>query len=305
VRRAVAAVLGVVVLAAPAAARAFCRTTTVHEPVPYDPVASGCWTNGAPLAWAGEQRIPYAISKAASNQMSLDDATRIAHQSFDTWNNASCNGQPPNVQVYDDGPVSVDAAATDCGLNSCDPTVHDMLHLVVFDDVTWPHNDPNNTLALTTVTYGIDSGEIFDADIEVNTAQHKITAQEPPPTGTFALHAILTHEAGHFFGLAHATTTAPIMYAQYQPDAINLTQDDIEGVCAIYPPQNKAGCACDVARGGQGAWAIAAVAGLAVLTAARRRRRAGPRPAPAPRPPRRVPCRSTSRPATGWSRRPE
>jgi hypothetical protein len=275
VRWGFAAAIGVAVLGAPAAAAgAFCRTTTAHEPVPYDPVASGCWTQGAPLAWAGAQRIPYAISQTASDQMSLDDATRIAHLAFDAWNTASCNGQPPNVQAYDDGPVSPDAVADDCGLKACDPTVHDTLHVVVFDDVVWPHNDPNNTLALTTVTYGIDSGEIFDADIEVNTAQHKITAQEPPPSGTFALRAILTHEAGHFFGLAHATSTTPIMYAQYQPDAVTLTQDDVDGVCSIYPPENRAGCVCDAARGGHGAGAIAAMASLAALAAARRRRRA-------------------------------
>jgi hypothetical protein len=274
VHRAVAAIAGVAVLVVPVAtARAFCHTTTQHEPIPYDPVASGCWMQGSPLGWAGGERVPYAISAAASNQITLDDATRVAHQAFDTWNNASCGGKPPNVQAYDDGPVGPDAAADDCGLVQCDPTVHDPQHVIVFDDAAWPHNDPNNTLALTTVTYGIDSGEIFDADIEVNTAQHTITAQEPPPPGTFALHAILTHEAGHFFGLAHATSTSPIMYAQYKSDAVQLTQDDIDGVCSIYPPPNKAGCACDAAGGGHGAWALAACAALGAVMAARRRRR--------------------------------
>jgi Matrixin len=277
VRSVVAGVVGLALLVVPVGiARAFCRTMTVHQPVPYDPVASGCWTQGSPLAWSGAERIPYALSAGASDQVSLDDATRVAHLAFDAWNSASCaGGGTINVQAYDDGPVNAEAAADDCGLVECDPTVHDTLHVIVFDDKVWPHNDPNNTLALTTVTYGIDSGEIYDADIEVNTAQHTITAQEPPPNGAYDLQAILTHEAGHFFGMAHATDTTPIMYAQYKPGAITLTDDDVTGICTIYPPMAKSG-GCSAAPSAPEPWAVRAITagfGFVVLAAARRRRR--------------------------------
>jgi hypothetical protein len=257
--------------ASPAAA--FCRTTTVHEPVPYDPVSDGCWFQGTPLAWAAGQTIAYSLSAAASNQIPLSQATVIAHRAFYAWTSTICPGGVINVSATDNGAVSADAAANDCGLLMCDPTVHDSLHVIVFDDNGWPHNDPNNTLALTTVTYGIDSGEIYDADIEINSAEHALTADEPPPTNAFDLQAILTHEAGHFFGLAHATDTAPIMYAQYKPGAIALTRDDINGICTVYPPQQgKTGCACDTVPIGSDAWAMAVCSGVLALAAARRRR---------------------------------
>ena len=134
---------------------------------------------------------------------------------------------------------------------------------------------PEQHLALTTVTYGVDSGEIYDADIEVNTAQHTITAQEPPPAGAYDLQAILTHEAGHFFGMAHATDTSPIMYAQYKPGAITLTDDDVTGICTIYPPLPKSG-GCTAAPASQDSWAAGAIAaglGFVTLAAVRRRRR--------------------------------
>jgi MYXO-CTERM domain-containing protein len=187
--------------------------------------------------------------------------------------------------------VSAAAAASDCGLVQCDPTFHDPQHVIVFDDTTWPHNDPNSTLALTTVTYGVDTGTIFDADTEVNTAHWTITAQEPPPAGAYSLQAILTHEAGHFLGLAHATTTTPIMYAQYQPDAVTLTQDDVDGVCSIYPPgpansppgnpgssgNPKSGCACVAGAAAPGPWSVGAgVALLGLLIAHRARRPRAP-----------------------------
>jgi hypothetical protein len=264
------------ILAVAADASAFCRTTTSQVPAGYNPAVYGCWEEGTPVAWTAG-RVPYSLSAAASRQISLADATRVAHQAFDAWNDAPC-GQTaptgPNVQAYDNGPVSAEAAATDCGLNQCDPTYHDSLHVIVFRDDDWPYNDTANTLALTTVTFGVDSAEIFDADIEINSAQHKLTAEEAPPSGTYDLQAILTHEAGHFFGLAHATSTGSIMYAFYKPGAVSLTQDDIEGVCSVYAPLLPAtGCTC--AHGGapwQGAFAAGGMAALALVIACRSRR---------------------------------
>jgi hypothetical protein len=274
VRFHVACAFGLVALfASQGVAHAFCRTTTVHEPVPFNPVTNGCWTQGAAIAWPGGQKIPYSIAANASRYISLADATRVAALAFSQWNDVSCSGDKPNVQAVDNGPVSPDAAAKDCGLHQCDPTVHDGMHLIVFDDANWPHNDPNNTLALTTVTYGVDSGDIYDADIEINTAQQAIVAEEPPPAGTYDLQAILTHEAGHFFGLAHATSSTPIMYAQYQPGAITLTRDDVAGMCAMYTPTPTHGCACSAVPARSGALALGAASMLAVVLATRGRRR--------------------------------
>ncbi|HLK36062.1 MAG TPA: matrixin family metalloprotease [Polyangiaceae bacterium] len=253
-------------------ARAFCRTTTVHAPSGYDPSQSGCWTQGTPLAWPSGQTVPYSLASNASKQIDLADATAIAHEAFAQWDDAPCKEGAPTVQAYDNGPVDAALVATDCGLNQCDPTVHDGLHMIVFRDDQWPHSDPVNTLALTTVTYGIETGTIFDADIEVNTAQHTITAMDPPSPGTVALRAILTHEAGHFFGLAHATDTSSIMFWQYQPGAIDLTADDIGGVCAVYTP-TKAKDGCGVTPGGGGGAAGMFGVALFMWGALARRRR--------------------------------
>jgi hypothetical protein len=275
VRRVVPSCIGLLLVATPLAASAFCRTTTVHEPIPYDPVASGCWTQGKALAWPQGAHVGYSLSKAASDQVTIADATRVADLAFEAWNQAACTGGGVDIDAYDEGTVSAEAAADDCGLVQCDPTVHDTQHVIVFDDQVWPHNDPSNTLALTTVTYGVDSGEIYDADTEVNTAQHTITAEEPPPAGVYDLQAILTHEAGHFLGMAHATTTTPIMFAQYQPGAVTLTDDDVAGICNIYPPaQPKAGGCAEAPGGGVdgGRWAALGGVALAVAAACRRRR---------------------------------
>ncbi len=252
-------------------ARAYCRTTSTPVPAGYDPTVHGCWTKGTPLGWK-TNRAPYGVSAAASNQVSLADATRIADLAFDAWNSASCPDGAPDMQAYDDGPISSVPEGSDCSnSNTCDAATHDV---IVFDDGVWPHDDPANTLALTTVTFGVDDGAIFEAYTEVNsTPSHPLTTQEPPPAGsaTYDLQAILTHEAGHFLGLAHAHDTTSIMYAYYKPGKIELTSDDVAGLCAIYPQPKSSGCAAAPGTGGGGAGLM--LAGLVLAGALRRRRR--------------------------------
>jgi hypothetical protein len=269
-------------LAGTRSAHAYCRTTTSPVPAGYDPTVNGCWPQGVPLAWKAT-RVPYGVAAAASDQVSLADATRIADLAFGTWNDATCSYGPPVIEAYDDGPIASVPDASDCSTSSeCDPQTHDVIE---FDDVVWPHDDPANTLALTTVTFGVDDGAIFEAYTEVNaTPGHPLTTQEPPPADSDAydLQAILTHEAGHFFGLAHAAETTSIMYAYYKPGKIALTADDIAGFCAIYPWQPKSssgGCAeanADATTGGAGAWSLLLL-GVALVAARITRARRGAR----------------------------
>jgi hypothetical protein len=217
-------------------ARAFCRTTTSQVPAGYDPTVNGCWGQGTPLAWHASE-VGYGIGMAASQQVSLADATRVADLAFSTWNAVSCPDGEPTVYARDEGPTSWVPDGGSCTLSSdCDPTAHDV---IVFDDEVWPYDDPANTLALTTVTFGVEDGAIFEAYTEINTTPpHQITTQEPPPVdgSAYDLQAILTHEAGHFLGLAHASDTAAVMYAYYTQGKVELTGDDVAGLCAIYPP---------------------------------------------------------------------
>jgi hypothetical protein len=288
-RKALALAIGASALAVPGVASAYCRTTTVLPPIGYDPAVSGCWSQGIPLRWSSD-RAPYGVSASASTQVPLAEVTRIADAAFHTWNTALCGGQPPALQAYDDGPIlSVpdasylvpaggDASAlaiwASCGeSSSCDASAHDV---IVFDDDAWPHDDPVNTLALTTVTYGVDDGKIFEAYTEVNSFQNQLTTTEPPAPDSagYDLQAILTHEAGHFLGLAHSTDTTAIMYAFYKPGAIALTADDVDAICAAQPAAPaSSGCSCTAGRGPDTA-ALALLPCAVLIVLGRRTRRA-------------------------------
>jgi MYXO-CTERM domain-containing protein len=254
-------------------ANAFCRTTTTTESSGFNPSTMGCWVQGTPLAWHARD-VDYVISAAASRQVALADAQRVIAAAFAKWSAAPCSStdttKHPSITVHDKG--TVNNASTDCGLVQCDPTVHDTEHVVVFRDDAWPHNDPGNTLALTTVTFGVNSGEIFDADMEINTFNKTISTAAQAPAGAYDLETVVTHEAGHFLGMAHSDDAAAVMYMSYVPGRSTLTADDDLAVCTVYPPDapTKAGCSCDAGASSSSAPAVAASA--LVLAALRRRR---------------------------------
>ncbi|MGH7268976.1 MAG: matrixin family metalloprotease [Polyangiaceae bacterium] len=253
-------------------ARAFCRSTTVPAPPGYDPSASGCWTEGRPLAWLWNEHISYSLASAASREVDLADATRIADLAFDSWNHAPCAGGPPNVVAVDDGPIDPTTVAAECRSVPCDPGAPGPVHLIVFRDGDWMAQDPTDTLALTTVTYATDSGIVFGAEIEINSHDHRLTTAEPPPPGTIDLRTILTHEAGHFLGLAHATDVRSVMYAYYNPDSFKLTADDIAGICAIYPPDPAiASCSITADRKSSPASALIGIVLFGITSVVRRK----------------------------------
>jgi MYXO-CTERM domain-containing protein len=103
--------------------------------------------------------------------------------------------------------------------------------------------DQENTLALTTVTFDPDTGEIYDADMEINstmalTAWDPNNPDAPIPADGYDFLSIVTHETGHFLGMAHSVDMQATMYAHYtQGETVMrlLTADDIDGICNIYP----------------------------------------------------------------------
>jgi hypothetical protein len=285
---AVAAVLAS--LSVVGSARAYCRTTTIRPPLGYDPTVNGCWTEGVPLAWA-LGRVPYGVATGASRQVSLADATRIADASFASWNDTLCTGGSVGIEAFDDGPITsvpdgsdLQADGTDASVlaiwgmcadsAACDPRVHDVL---VFDDDRWPYDDPTSTLALTTVSYGLDDGRIFQAYTEINSAQNKLTTEEPPPANgdAFDLQAILTHEAGHFLGLAHSADPNAIMFATYKAGSIHLAPDDEEAICTVYPhvTDSPSSGGCAAAPSAPESWPPWSLVSLGALVAVARHRR--------------------------------
>jgi hypothetical protein len=202
-----------------------------------------------------------------------------------------------NLVVWRHGPCSVVAAGDGClGSHTCADKFN-----------CWEHEDlGSQIIALTTTSYRVSTGEILDADMELNAWEptagsgYYFTCVNPPASTCTSsgqagcirtdVENTVTHEAGHFLGLAHATMLDATMYAGAvagETSKRTLAQDDVDGICSIYPAgkptancidgpcpapctapasSGGGGCGCRTA-GGEGLLAI-----LALLPAFRRRR---------------------------------
>lgn len=223
-------------------AEAFCRSTTHELPPSFSPT-SGCYTEGLALFWKNAC-VSYSVQQSGSVSIPYADAARVIDTAFATWSAIQCDGGP--------GITASNLGAASCSTVGFNERAANQ-NLIVFRDDTWPYSDPNSTLGLTTVTFNVQTGEILDADMEINNSARNLSITDDVPAKGFDLLSVVTHEAGHFFGLAHATDSRSTMFASYRPGTIalrTLTSDDTAGLCAIYPSSSTRTVDTSVAASG-------------------------------------------------------
>lgn len=259
-------------LALSSAASAFCRTTTCdpRDGTECHTDANGCVTDGIPLVWPGAC-VGFDLQQdALPGKITLQQATNVAHLAFLTWQNTVCPAPTtghPSIRFADLGPVACDKHEYNQNQGNA--------NIILFRSGSWPYANSANTLALTTVTYNIDTGAIYDADMEIN-------GTVPLTVGTpvqYDLQSIMTHEAGHFIGFAHSSDPDATMYAKYATGSTSLRTlhtDDVNAVCSVYAP-NRQTPACDPTprHGFAGDCALDGTGGSGCCTTAPGRTRAG------------------------------
>lgn len=216
-------------------AAAFCRSTTCDETkTDCKRDDQDCKTVGKPLFWASSC-VGFSTQNRPSRDVSAADISRVFDRSLAAWSSLPCTDAEQATFSYARMPTST----CPVGQSASGPNAN----VLVFRDDDWPYQGIGNTLGYTTVTFSTTTGEIYGADIEVNSAYNIITTSETKVQ--YDLQSILTHELGHALGLGHSADPEATMSAYYATGTIgmrSLAPDDISAACLVYEPGRKAKC---------------------------------------------------------------
>lgn len=254
-RRVVAVASVATLLFASPLASAFCRTMVCKDGAcPLDD--SGCPTSGVLAAWSQSMPLTFRFQARGTALLINEEARAAVRAAFFRWTDVQCDGRRTSLrfvegeEIFEDKPLTEDGKVTD----AVSPFG------IFFRDTGWPHRAQNGdgVIALTTLVAGVTTGRITYADIELNTGGQSLTTTGASHDG-LDLQTVMTHEVGHYIGLAHSRANHSIMSANLcdsgqrcEVDKIagrRLADDDRAAVCALYPPDAPARASAPPADG--------------------------------------------------------
>jgi hypothetical protein len=222
------ALFAVLFLVSPGRADAWCRTTT-ETPL----TGTDCIHEGIPLSWK-RQCISFTVEDPGPLGPPLEQVRDAADRSFATWAQVKCNGHRIGLELRQTQQLA------ECGVAQHDRQGPNMNSILFVED--WNQNEdlPKDAFAVTLVWNLVKTGEIVDADMLLNPTlgSLSICGQTCPRSPVVVdVQNVITHEAGHFLGLAHSdvndatmSATAPVGETQKR----SLEPDDVTGICSIY-----------------------------------------------------------------------
>ncbi len=297
-RRASIALVALGLSLVPSQASAWCQMTTSDlSPTPDEPCILASEHPGEfPLAWRRRCTSVSLSTMDGSYDLSDADVRGVVSRSIASWEAVRCDGVSPgiDIELLAETNLVSHARHFSNGRN---------VHSIIFVHEEWSgerEHDPR-ALAVTYVWHDPSTGEIFDADIELNEELNEFVICPALgctgiTTDTADLENTLTHEMGHYLGVAHTPDDEDAtMFASANPGEVlkrDLRPDDEAAICNIYPPgtlpeacdytprgglgldgQPPSGCAVEApgaARSNAPALLLALGAGLAMLIARRR-----------------------------------
>lgn len=232
-QRTVVLVTALLVLVNAASASAWCRSTTCRG-AGCEVDADGCPSTGKPLWW-GRRCVSFSMQHDGTRMMPMPAVREAVRKAFAAWGTVVCPGGAVSLQLGE-------LQDTPCGQSEYD-ALGANVNVIVFRDDRWDFKGVDDNVAKTTVHFDANTGEILDADIEVNTAHNLFTVSDT--IVNYDLQTVMTHEIGHFLGIAHGPEYGSVMYAAYEKGSLDgrkLTQDEIDAICTMYPPHRPGTC---------------------------------------------------------------
>ncbi len=176
--------------------------------------------------------ISFAVQRDGSvaQNISAEQLEELVQAGFRDWSDSACaGGGSPQLAVASQGQIACDAVEYDCNVREANT------NLIMFRD---DFEDESfglrfGVIALTTITANLVTGELFDADIEINSRDEEFSVD--PMAGDARdlrdLAGVINHELGHLLGLSHSRVSGALMRAAYEGTSVPAA-DDRAGMCA-------------------------------------------------------------------------
>lgn len=186
--------------------------------------------------WKRSKPLVFHVAQVTPQEVPLDQVPTIMQAAHDVWTDTTC-GVVPEVEYA--GPMNVTAATPPEDTN----VEADNVIVFVESTVEWSKlGHSQSMLAITKVFADPDTGEIIDADMEINDGGFKFTIDDTPDeSGEVDFIGTMIHESGHFLGMDHSLDATATMNASYiAATAVDphpqrsLEADDITGICQLY-----------------------------------------------------------------------
>jgi hypothetical protein len=217
-------------------AHAYCQLTTSMAVAGF-----ACSTSGEPLLWA-RQCISYSVvPRTHAATPSLEEIRNTVDHSFATWGEVQCNGHRIGLALGQTDDLSM------CNRPEYNETKSNSNSVIFVED--WAARDlPKEAFGLTLVWHDPKTGQIFDADMQLNETLGTldICTDNTCLPGHVDMQNIITHEAGHFLGLGHSDLTNACMYGRAEVGETSkryLARDDEDGICKMYGSLAATACA--------------------------------------------------------------
>lgn len=177
-----------------------------------------------PVAWK-DPCVSFYLNEKGTRQIPLNKVLITVQKSLLNWQRPQLSSLIPHFS----------------GLTDDDKVGHDVnlvsnANIIVFRDDDWL--DSRSILALTWVTFLDSNGDIYDADIEVNSYTYQFGIVEEDGNSVMDLENTLTHELGHAFGLEHSSVEGSTMSTHAPKGDTSLRTldtDDLLAIAALYP----------------------------------------------------------------------
>lgn len=187
-------------------------------------------SQGVGLRWFTNCLKVY-INEKGSSDVDDDSDLDAVKSALNEWSQVECS----SMRLAFAGLTNIEKT----GYTGEDPVVN----VVIWRERKWPYSQ--RPIAYTAVTYNPTTGEIVDADIEMNGEDFVFTTDPAKHHWMIDIQNTVTHELGHAVGLDHSDDELATMYAASAPGETHkrtLNEDDIAGLCTLYPIETGTKC---------------------------------------------------------------